>query len=127
MNTKGNIISESQLQIGCIRWFDIQYPQYSNFLFHIRNGGSIKSAREGLKFKRMGVRKGIPDLFLSLPNSDFHGMYIEMKRRGGRPTMEQMENQIRFKCYGYEFIIVDNIEEFINVVKDYLKSVEIVL
>jgi hypothetical protein len=100
------IQSEANLQQQCVKWFDMQYPQYSRYLFHIRNGGSIKSAREGLKFKRMGVRKGIPDLFLSLPTDMWHGMYIELKKKGGKPSKEQIENGEFFKKVRYGFVVV---------------------
>jgi hypothetical protein len=111
------IQSEANLQQQCVKWFDMQYPQYSRYLFHIRNGGSIKSAREGLKFKRMGVRKGIPDLFLSLPTSEWHGMYIELKKKGGKPSHEQLENCRHFRNVRYECEIIDDFDTFVRIVK----------
>jgi hypothetical protein len=112
--------SESSLQIDCIRWFDLQYPLYSPYLFHIRNGGSIKSAREGRKFKLMGVRKGVPDLFLSVPNKEYHGLYIEMKKPGGKLSMEQIDTKDKFERMGYEFYVVDSFDDFQKSIKDYL-------
>jgi len=114
------IQSEANLQQQCVKWFDMQYPQYSRYLFHIRNGGSIKSAREGLKFKRMGVRKGIPDLFLSLPTSEWHGMYIELKKKGGKASLEQLDNLEHYKKAGYKFEIIDDFGIFATFVKIYM-------
>jgi len=114
------IQSEANLQQQCVKWFDLQFPEYSRYLFHIRNGGSIKSAREGLKFKRMGVRKGIPDLFLSLPTDAWHGMYIELKKKGGKPSKEQIENGEFFKKAGYNFEIIDDFKTFEIYVKVYM-------
>lgn len=115
-----NSLSESALQIQCIKWFDLQYPAFSNHLYHIRNGGSMKSAREGMKFKRMGVRKGIPDLFLSMPTHEYHGFYIELKKRGGKPSAEQISNGYAYFDLGYKFSIIDSLEEFINEVSHYM-------
>lgn len=113
-------MSEANLQISCVRWFDLQYPLYSPYLFHIRNGGSIKSPREGRKFKLMGVRKGVPDLFLSIPNKQYHGLYIEMKKPGGKLSMQQIDTKEMFERQGYEFYVIDSIEDFIKSVRDYL-------
>lgn len=116
-------LSESSLQIQCIRWFDIQYPYWSKFLFHIRNGGSIKSAREGAKFKRMGVRKGIPDLFLSIPANGCHGFYIELKKQGGKPSQEQIDNGNSFQELGYRFEIISDLDTFILAINSYMLNI----
>lgn len=116
-------ISESALQIQCVRWFDTQYPYWSKFLFHIRNGGSIKSAREGAKFKRMGVRKGIPDLFLSIPAHGYHGFYIELKKQGGKPSEEQIENGNSFQELGYRFEIISDLETFMAAVNSHMLNI----
>lgn len=116
-------VSESNLQIQCVKWFDLQYPNWSQFLFHIRNGGSMKSAREGRKFKLMGVRKGVPDLFLSVPNDDFHGFYIELKKPGGKPSTEQVTSGLMLENLGYKFMIIDDIEVFMTEIKRYFISI----
>ena len=116
-------VSESNLQIQCVKWFDLQYPNWSQFLFHIRNGGSMKSAREGRKFKLMGVRKGVPDLFLSVPNDEFHGFYIELKKPGGKPSTEQVTSGLMLENLGYKFMIIDDIEVFMAEIKRYFISI----
>lgn len=116
-------VSESNLQIQCVKWFDMQYPEWSQFLFHIRNGGSMKSAREGRKFKLMGVRKGVPDLFLSIPNDEFHGFYIELKKPGGKPSSEQVVSGLMLENLGYKWMIIDDLEVFMTEVKRYLISI----
>lgn len=115
--------SESNLQIQCVKWFDLQYPSWSQFLFHIRNGGSMKSAREGRKFKLMGVRKGVPDLFLSIPNDEFHGFYIELKKPGGKPSSEQVVSGLMLENLGYKWMIIDDLEVFMTEVKRYFISI----
>jgi hypothetical protein len=66
------------------------------WLFAIPNGGDRNVTVAG-KLKAEGVKKGVSDLFLSVPVGDFHGLYIEMKRpedkargqRKGELTKEQ--------------------------------------
>ena len=83
----------------------------------------MKSPREGRKFKLMGVRKGVPDLFLSIPNKDYHGLYIELKKPGGKLSLEQIDNKDRFEAYGYEFYIIDTFDDFVRYVTEYLANI----
>ena len=59
---------------------------------HVPNGG-YRTKREGAKFKRLGVQKGMVDILIFDPPPaypDNVGAAIELKRRkGGRVTAEQ--------------------------------------
>ena len=58
---------EGSLQIACVRWFRLQYPQYAMLLFHPRNeAGQGKSKRIAID-AAAGVVAGVPDLMLALP------------------------------------------------------------
>lgn len=83
----------------------------------------MKSAREGRKFKLMGVRKGVPDLFLSIPNDEFHGFYIELKKPGGKASNEQVVSGLMLENLGYKWMIIDDLEVFMTEVKRYLISI----
>ena len=88
--------SEDTEQIHVMRWAEItanrggQYEKL-RMLFHIPNGGA-RSKAEGAIFKAMGVKSGVPDLFLPVPMEITYcgtvaqsaGLFIEMKARGGR-------------------------------------------
>lgn len=50
----------------------------SDYLFHIPNGGS-RNIIEATKLKKMGVKAGVPDLQLIVPNGEVHGLWIELK------------------------------------------------
>jgi hypothetical protein len=51
--------------------------------YHPRNGGKL-SPQEGAKFKRMGVRRGVPDICIPYTIKPFSGLYIELKRIDGK-------------------------------------------
>lgn len=51
-------------------------PEYA-MIYHIPNEGKRKN---GAKLKRIGLRKGIPDLCLPVPKMGFNGLYIELKK-----------------------------------------------
>lgn len=120
---------EDRLQIMCVEWFDYQYKSLSDFLFHIPNGGkrqSFKNSKgvrfspEAMKLKRMGVRKGVPDLFLSLPKGKFHGLYIEMKTQIGKVSPEQKNKIVKYKAAGYQVEVCRSFQTFKDTIQDYL-------
>jgi hypothetical protein len=73
---------EHILQVECLKWFYYQYPKYSNLIFAIPNGGQ-RNIVVAKKLKEEGVKPGVPDLFLPVPNNGFCGLFIEMKSEKG--------------------------------------------
>lgn len=58
-------------------------------IFAIPNGGK-RGKITAAKLKLEGVRSGVPDLFLPVPNETFYGLFIEMKRqKGGQLSKNQ--------------------------------------
>jgi hypothetical protein len=114
-------ISEDRLQENCVHWFDLQYARFIYLMFHIANGGK-RDAKEAMKFKRMGVRRGVADLFLSIPNSEYHGLYLELKVGDNTQT----ENQIMFMRWAqsmkYNYIVIRTIEQFIDAIQEHMKK-----
>lgn len=49
------------------------------WLFHIPNGG-YRDKREAGKLKAMGVKSGVPDIFLPVGRNGFKGLWIELKK-----------------------------------------------
>jgi hypothetical protein len=85
-------MTEAQEQICVIKWSQqpsirSKWPELA-MLYHIKN-----ETKEGQKAvmhdKAMGVKKGVPDLFLPVPRGKYHGLYIEMKTEDGRASEAQ--------------------------------------
>jgi len=122
---------EDKLQIACVTWFKYTYPKI--VIQHSKNGGSLKSAREGKKFKDMGVHPGFADLFIMKSQwqyvndtSDdiqvnYHGLMIELKIGKNNQTDYQEAFEMYSKIHGYAYHVCRSIDEFMNVVNDYLK------
>lgn len=111
---------EEDIQEMCVSWFNMQFPDLAMLLHHSPNGGR-RTAREGARFKRMGTRAGFPDLVLFIPTNDFHALFIELKTARGRQTQTQKDWQQRVEGKGYCYRICRSFEEFMNIIKDYLK------
>lgn len=109
---------ESKLQIACVTWFRLQYPEY--VLFAVPNGG-FRNAKEAKILKDEGVLAGVADLFLMFPNHGYMGMFIEMKYGKGRQSTNQAEFQVKAERFGYKYIVVNSLEDFMQEVNSYIK------
>ena len=105
------ITREDRLQSDCFLWFHNSYPAYRGLLFHVPNGGN-RDAREGNKFKAMGVTPGIPDLILLLPNQGGKIMGIEFKTSEGRVSPAQVKLHTTWRGVGCNIEVVRSVEVF---------------
>lgn len=84
------------------------------------NGGS-RNLLEALKFKRMGVSAGFPDIEIPLPVAPYHGLYIELKRVSGGVTSESQLDWLNYlRSKGYFVAVAYGFEQAKQVVLDYL-------
>lgn len=94
--------SETEEQMQLIQWAEYQTGRYPELamLYHVPNEGK-RSTGEGGKLKKMGLKKGVPDLVLPVPRGGYAGMYLEMKVPGGRATSDQKYWLEKLKGQGY--------------------------
>lgn len=91
-------------------------------MFHIPNGGK-RDVRVARKLKLEGVKAGVPDIFLALPNGKYHGMFIEMKatkEHASALTPPQKEWLARLNEAGYFAVRCKGWLEASNAIKQYL-------
>lgn len=112
---------EDNLQMACVRWFGLQFPGVAKLLHHSPNGGR-RNAREAARFKAMGTRAGFPDLILLLPSADgrFRFLAIELKTKAGRQSECQKDYERLITEHGGKYVVVRSVEEFIELVNEYL-------
>ena len=112
---------EDDLQIACITWFRLQFP---NILIHHSPNGGFRDAREAARFKKMGTLAGFPDLIILCPsNEEFsHALFIELKSAKGLQTQSQKEFQQKVITFGYAYRIIRSLDEFMELVNRYLKN-----
>lgn len=96
-------MTETQEQIALIKWTQQpsvrqRYPELA-LLFHVPNERSDKVQASILK--KMGVKRGVPDLFLPVPTGQYHGLFIEMKTPTGRISDDQLWWIEHLKANGY--------------------------
>ena len=96
-------MTEQQEQINLIKWTQQPsirgvYPELA-LLFHIPNERPDKV--QAAILKKMGVKRGAPDLFLPIPSGEYHGLFIEMKAMSGRQSDDQIWWIEHLKANGY--------------------------
>ena len=111
--------AEDDLQMQCVTWFRLQFPKFARLLHHSPNGGR-RNAREGARFKKMGVQPGFPDLVLLIASQDCHALFIELKSATGRQEDSQKEYQALVEAQGYRYVLVRTLDQFRTAINDYL-------
>lgn len=123
-------ILEKTIQKNCLRYMELQWPRV--LVFHVPNGGSrggkvvSKNGKtfslEALEFKRMGVKKGIPDLIIAAMRGGYGGLYTELKTEDGVVNEDQKKVMEHLRDEGYYVAICRSLEEFQAVVDAYLSG-----
>lgn len=121
-NPISKIPTEGEEQATLFHWCEMvkgKYPELQ-LLFHIPNGGERRKS-EAARMKAEGVKPGVPDLFLPVARINYHGLFIEMKRRkGGRVSDEQREWIGNLLANGYAVEVCRGWEEAKDAIENYL-------
>lgn len=115
-------LSEDQEQILIVEWarlVPVGKYKLADFLHHSPNGG-LRNAREGAKFKRMGVLSGFPDLFLFVPRNGLCGLFIELKAKKGIVSQNQKIVLGRLEDQGYKTVVCYGFEHAKRTIEEYL-------
>ena len=114
-------LTERQIQIQCVSWFRIRYPEASRVFFAVPNG-SFRNAWTAKNLKDEGALSGVADLILLVPRHGFASLCIEMKKAGGRQSESQKAFREAAKEFKNKYVVCYSFEEFRAVVEDYLEK-----
>ena len=87
-------------------------------IVHIPNEGK-RSLSYAARMKKMGLRRGFPDLLVPLARGGYHGLFIEMKYGKNKTTKEQKEWLERLSAEGYACAVCYNAAEAIKTIESY--------
>lgn len=110
---------EQQHIIEWCEYNKFKYPGV-NTILHVPNGGK-RTRIEGAKFKRLGVRAGIPDLFLPIQKQGYGGLFIELKVDKGKVSTKQKEWIENLNINGYKAVVCYGFEEAKDIIEGYMK------
>jgi len=115
------MISEAKEQENLVYYLRLKKIPF----FAIPNGGS-RNKIEAANLKRQGVVAGVPDMMIPVPNKNYAGLFIEMKRKkGGVVSKYQKEWISRLNSLGYKAVVCKGFEEAKKVIEEYMDEVRI--
>jgi hypothetical protein len=114
-------VSEHGEQAALFEWAALRANQYPEvrLLYAIPNGG-YRAKATAVRLKAEGVREGVPDTHLPVARGAYHGLYIEMKVKGGRVRSSQSNWIYELRRQGYMVAVCWSKEQAIDVIEDYL-------
>jgi hypothetical protein len=121
---------EHQEQTALFRYAVIQAARGDarwSLLFAIPNGTSASSMVEAVKAKKTGRKRGVPDMFLPIPTGAYHGLFVELKRRDGKPSDLSDDQRVwlaALDAQGYQTAVAYGWEHAAAVIKTYLEGAE---
>jgi VRR-NUC domain len=112
--------TEHREQVLLVNWCKRHKDSRLHLIFAIPNG-TTTSKQYGQKAALEGVKAGVPDLFLPVPNNGYHGLFIEMKRLdGGTLSAVQKQWLKNLKEQGYKAEVCHGCEAAKAVLVEYL-------
>lgn len=105
--------SESQIQIALVARLRL-LARPDCVWFHVPNGG-LRNKREAARFRAMGVLPGVPDLVFIMPGPRV--LFLELKRRRGKPSAEQAALAERLRALGCAWECADGVDEAVKLIE----------
>ena len=115
-------ITEDQIQQSLVDYCDIKnipifaIPNAQKLSFLDRKKASIVMN----KLKKTGLKNGIPDLFVPMPNNNYHGLFIELKSASGKLSDNQKIWIDKLNINGYKAVVCYSLDDAIEKIKLYL-------
>jgi len=103
-----------------MNWVSYNLPDVFEDTHHFANQRSC-SIQEGRKLKRMGVKRGVSDIFVAIPKNGKAGLWLELKVGSGKLSKEQSDFLERKKERGYDCHVAWGYSEAIDILLNYLE------
>lgn len=117
--------SEHQMQKAIFewaKWNEHQHPELA-LLYAVPNGGQRHKA-VAAKLKAEGVKSGVPDICLPVPNGKYSSLYIELKNgTRGKVSDNQAWWLEKLGYYGSLSVVCRDVQETIDVIEAYLREI----
>ena len=103
---------EYDLHCAVVEYIHSVWP--TNLAHHAANG-EIRSKATAAKLKRMGVRRGVPDL--CVPYGGGRTLWLEIKASRGRASAQQEAFIQRLRDFDHKVAIIRSVEDVKNAFK----------
>ena len=131
--------SEHDTAAQVVKWFAYAHKGLgvpdARLLVHVPNGTHITPnqfmveklgydlarAIKGKKLKEAGVRAGYPDFILDFPRGPYHGLRIELKKKGGKASDAQLQMMPLLMSQGYHVKLCTGFAETVTAIEMYCR------
>ena len=100
---------EESIQVACVKWFRLQYPNL--VIFAVPNGGS-RNLYEAKNMKESGTLAGVADLVIV--GNGGRILFVEMKAGKNKQEDSQVLFQNKVEKLGHKYIICRSKEQFMK-------------
>ena len=100
---------EESIQVACVKWFRLQYPNL--VIFAVPNGGS-RNLYEAKNMKESGTLAGVADLVIV--GNGGRVLFVEMKAGKNKQENSQVLFQNKVEKLGHKYIICRSREQFMK-------------
>ena len=100
---------EESIQVACVKWFRLQYPNL--VIFAVPNGGS-RNLYEAKNMKESGTLAGVADLVIV--GNGGKVLFVEMKAGKNKQEDSQVLFQKKVEKLGHKYIICRSKEQFMK-------------
>ena len=116
-------LTEHDEQVTVVEWARYNQSRYPALrLLHASANGGLRHIITARRMKSEGVQAGIPDLFLPHAAGGYHGLFIEMKIKGGKLSQAQTWWLEALNAQGYKAVVCYGAIEAIACLKSYLED-----
>lgn len=115
--------TEDAEQIALFIWSQQNLKEFPELrlMFAIPNGMHTPNKRAAGRMRAMGMKRGVPDIFLPVKRGEFSGLFIELKKKKkGKVSDEQDEWIDDLKSQGFGAIVCYGFEEAMKMIIQYL-------
>ena len=114
---------EQKDQIELFNWIR-ENPLIADIAFHVPNGCNMPLYFAAI-LKKMGLLKGVSDIFSPLPRDKYHGLFIELKSKGkngawNKPTPSQIKFMKSVTDNGYKGEFCFGVDMAREVIENYM-------
>lgn len=95
-----------------------------DYMFAIPNGG-LRHKATALRLKATGVKSGVPDVMLPASVGNWLGLFVEMKKIGGKPSGEQKHWNRALTCNGYRVYLCEGWRMAAESIQYYLEGKDV--
>lgn len=114
---------EADIQIAFMRHLELQYPRLFKVTWHTANERKCSWAY-GKHLISMGVKQGVPDVFIAFPRHGKSGLFIEFKHGVNKLTSNQSTMIKHLTAEGYQCEVCYSEAEAWTKLQEYLKGVK---